>query len=469
MKSWQRCLTVFLALLLAWLPASASHAQAEDSLRLGIAWTVEEDAFFTALSALDVYLDTEEQQAMDAVIALLNAAEVRLQLGMNGEQTRLSLMLSGSEILYFQEDVYGGRRYVTSNLFPGVAFAISQREVWDVAQALWRTDWTSLGQELGTETEAWAESLEAQYEEGVFWGDVIPSASARTRYVVEDQDLSALVDAWVDTLRSREDVAVLADTLLVEGYWDAWLDMAQDFNYQVARDNLYRYDASVLWNKTGEPVGTVIAASLRDSAQRPWMLSLGWDDRGVDALATLPLDTEDVLLRYTLSTDEQEDAQTLFQRLHVLNAAAGEGYDTAAENAAEELLMEGETRFLLTGPVQQTLYQGSATLRGAGIDLTIRQDGESSLNLQDLSMSGLSQFYLADGALLCTQTYGSELTEVAPVPDFAGLTVLTPDTLLCPEMLEALDLGLDQLTVRVFKAIPSECIDLLIQLTLALP
>ena len=84
-------------------------------------------------------------------------------------------------------------------------------------------------------------------------------------------------------------------------------------------------------------------------------------------------------------------------------------------------------------------------------------------------MSGISQFYLADGALLCTQTYGSELTEVAPVPDFAGLTVLTPDTLLCPEMLEALDLGLEQLTVRVFKAIPPECIDLLIQLTLALP
>ena len=130
-------------------PLCASHAQeTTDSFCLRMALTVEMDAASEAMHALGVHLDEEEQRTLDAMIALLNASEVRIQLGLTGEQLRVSLVMSEIELLYLQEDVYQGTRYVTTNLMPGVALTVPQREVWDVAQALWRMNWSGLGQAL---------------------------------------------------------------------------------------------------------------------------------------------------------------------------------------------------------------------------------------------------------------------------------------------------------------------------------
>ena len=128
MKGWQRWLTFTLAMLLAWTPLCASHAQeTTDSFCLRMALTVETNAASEAMHALGVHLDGEEQRTLDAMIALLNAAEVRIQLGLTGEQLRVSLVMSEIELLYLQEDVYQGTRYVTTNLMPGVALTVPQR------------------------------------------------------------------------------------------------------------------------------------------------------------------------------------------------------------------------------------------------------------------------------------------------------------------------------------------------------
>ena len=240
MKGWQRWLTFTLAMLLAWTPLCASHAQeTTDSFCLRMALTVETNAASEAMHALGVHLDGEEQRTLDAMIALLNAAEVRIQLGLTGEQLRVSLVMSEIELLYLQEDVYQGTRYVTTNLMPGVALTVPQREVWDVAQALWRMDWSGLGQALKSDVEQWALSLDGQYEEGMFLGYAIPAASARTSYSLDDRDLAVLVDAWTNTLLTRTDAAAVADAMYGEGYWNAWLSMVQDFNRQVSWENQY--------------------------------------------------------------------------------------------------------------------------------------------------------------------------------------------------------------------------------------
>ena len=308
-------------------------------LLLRMALTVETDAASEAMHALGVHLDEEEQRTLDAMIALLNAAEVRIQLGLTGEQLRISLVMSEIELLYLQEDVYQGTRYVTTNLMPGVALTVPQREVWDVAQALWRMDWSGLGQALKSDVEQWALSLDGQYEEGMFLGYAIPAASARTSYSLDDRDLAVLVDAWTNTLLTRTDAAAVADAMYGEGYWNAWLSMVQDFNRQVSWENQYGYDVSVLWDATGEPVGTIISGNLRESQERPWQLSVGWSGQDVDMLATLPQEGEDMLLRYTLSQDQQDGTQTISQRMHLLSAEAGESYDSAAEGAVNALLM----------------------------------------------------------------------------------------------------------------------------------
>lgn len=66
-------------------------------LCLRMALTVETNAASEAMHALGVHLDGEEQRTLDAMIALLNAAEVRIQLGLTGEQLRVSLVMSEIE------------------------------------------------------------------------------------------------------------------------------------------------------------------------------------------------------------------------------------------------------------------------------------------------------------------------------------------------------------------------------------
>ena len=76
---------------------------------------------------------------------------------------------------------------------------------------------------------------------------------------------------------------------------------------------------------------THLSGNLRESQERPWQLSVGWSGQDVDMLATLPQEGEDMLLRYTLSQDQQDGTQTISQRMHLLSAEAGESYDSAAE------------------------------------------------------------------------------------------------------------------------------------------
>lgn len=471
MKGWQRWLTFTLAMLLAWTPLCASHAQeTTDSFCLRMALTVETDAASEAMHALGVHLDEEEQRTLDAMIALLNAAEVRIQLGLTGEQLRVSLVMSEIELLYLQEDVYQGTRYVTTNLMPGVALTVPQREVWDVAQALWRMDWSGLGQALKSDVEQWALSLDGQYEEGMFLGYAIPAASARTSYSLDDRDLAVLVDAWTNTLLTRTDAAAVADAMYGDGYWNAWLSMVQDFNRQVSWENQYGYDVSVLWDATGEPVGTIISGNLRESQERPWQLSVGWSGQDVDMLATLPQEGEDMLLRYTLSQDQQDGTQTISQRMHLLSAEAGESYDSAAEGAAYALLMEGETRFSTEDTLWQANHQGNASLRAEGLELRLHQAGESRLDLQTLSAEGITQTYLGEDTLLCKHTLSGQVQEAAAVPDFTQMTVFPMESAPYQnEVYDALQQGLDQLTVRIFKAIPPECIDIITQMVMELP
>lgn len=177
-----------------------------------------------------------------------------------------------------------------------------------------------------------------------------------------------------------------------------------------------------------------------------------------------------MLLRYTLSQDQQDGTQTISQRMHLLSAEAGESYDSAAEGAAYALLMEGETRFSTEDTLWQAYHQGNASLRAEGLELRLHQTGEGWLDLQTLSAEGITQTYLGEDTLLCKQTLSGQVQEAAAVPDFTQMTVFPMESVPYQnEVYDALQQGLDQLTVRIFKAIPPECIDIITQMVMELP
>ena len=469
MKGWQRWCTLFLVLLTAWTPVCASHAQeTADNFCLSVTWTAEEALATEFVDVLALPSSEEMYQFLKAGIALLNAAEVNLQVGLTGEQVRASLMLSDIEIFYIQEDVHQGMRYVTTNFLPGIALTMPHCNVWEIAQALWRTNWADLWQLLKRDAEQWASSLAWQHEEGIFLGDVIPTASARSSYTLEDRDLAELVDTWIATLRPRTDVAALVDTLFGEGYWNAWLAMVEDYNQQVAWANQYSYDVSVLWDAAGQVVGTVIlAGEPGPGEERPWQLALGWKDQGVDILVTLPQGAEDLLLRYTLSQNTQEGGHALAQRVHLLAGDAGESYDVMAQRATESMLTEEEISFRFAEPLWKINYGGSSSVQLQGAALQMRQTGEGKLDLQALSLENVTRTYWGEDTLLATQQLSGWMGEAAAVPDFSQMQLVPlEDLAYSEEVVNAFEEGMNQLYVNLFKALPPECIDIMIEMTM---
>lgn len=469
MRGRQRWVTLFLVLLMTWTPVCASHAQeTADSFCLGMTCTVEEDMVTELVRTMDIPASEELYQSLKAGIALLNAAEVNIQFSLTGEQVRASLMMSDIEICYIQEDVHQGMRYVTTNFLPGIALTMPQSNVWEIVQALWRTNWADLWQLLKMDAEQWASSLAWQHEEGIFLGDVIPTASARSSYTLEDRDLAELVDAWIATLHTREDVAALVDTLFGDGYWNAWLALVEDYNQQVAWANQYSYDVSVLWDAAGQVVGTVIlAGEPQPGEERPWQLTLGWKNQGVDMLVTLPQGAEDVLLRYTLSQSMQEGRHKLAQRMHLLGGDAGESYDIMAQQATEGILFEDEMNFHFADPLWEFSHWGGSSVQLQDMAFQMHQAGEGKLDMQTFSLENVTHTYLGADTLLATQRLNGWMGEAAAVPDFSQMQLVPLENLAySEEVVNAFEEGINQLYVNLFKALPSECIDIIIEMTM---
>lgn len=462
----KRWLAFGMALLMLLAPLGVSQAQGEqDGYRLRYAFTLEAENCLELWERLTgELLGAEDRRIAQVAFSLINAQELDIQTGMNGEQLRAAVLLSGQEMLYFRHDVAANRQVITSSLFPGVALESALADMLRVQQTFWQMDVEGLYADLSANTERWLASLDRQEEQGTFLGSVISGANQRVTYSVDDRDLAALVDAWVQTLLLRPDAVALLDAWLGEGSGESYLLMLEAFNRQVALDNQYAYTVSLFFHGDAL-VGLTVSGGMRDSQERPWQLTLGWDDASLDLLATVPDGSDDWLMRYTGVFGAADGTET--QQLRLLCCPAGTGYDAASQGQAYgQMGLDWSQHTTVDDGVQETVLQGEAFVRAEDLTLTVPFFGEATKDLETLALDCGVSFYADDGdTVLGTVTCAGERTEIAPAPDEEGMTVLSlsEDYTERTEWQNALEQGYQQLMLRMFKAFPSDAIDLITQ------
>lgn len=464
MNGWKRWLAFSLVLLLALTPLCGSQA-AQDSFCLRLRPEIHADAALEALETLsDDSMDQETAATIKMLLIMLDAMELDVQISLGQtKQTRVAVRMSGQELFYIQEDLVDDMLYITSDLWPGSAMRVYQGNPQEAYWDFLRADITGLYLSLQAETNLWLSTLEQQQETGQFLGDVIPRADERVSYFLDDRDIATLVGAWIDTLFSRQDIMQLMAAWYPEGYWESWMAMVDAYNLYVGMENLYTYSASVLW-EDGTPVGATVSGNSRESSERPWQLTMGWQDKDFDLLVTVPQGAEDLLVRYTLDTEARENETQMDQLFHVLRGGEGQSYAAAAVDAMDEVRMDSSTALSFTEMRQDTRTDGDILLRTDGNALRVPFWEESSLDLSTLSFAGVFDAFLEEeGRPLLRLSLEGELTEPAEIPNLEGLEFFEYDEVGIPAWEDAVNQGYEQLIVRIFKAIPGECFDLVTQ------
>ena len=165
------------------------------------------------------------------------------------------------------------------------------------------------------------------------------------------------------------------------------------------------------------------------------------------------------------------DDNTLTARLHILSMENGQTYDEASKAPQDEALFEESTVIEINN---ETDFQAKTT--GTGV---IRV-GETALNMNSngtLTMNAAGEAAISSETRLDAGTlmYGFNVQvttgAAAPeLPDYETLTMLDVDfqqdeQMFLTDLADAMEKSFDDFIIRLYKALPDECIDIMTEMT----
>lgn len=469
---WKRSLVLCLTLLMTLTPWAASWA--EQTTATGqITATVQLDAegLAEAIRLVEPGWDEEDQQLLACLTALANAARLEYVYAQDGSWIRAGIYLSDQEIWYSLMEEREDGIYQTSSLYSGVVLRYSADTYSDLQGVAEAMPWGDIAKFVSYDAQVWLDSQRVTVEEkGGYQTEVLSDADILRSYQITDRDLAVLMDAWLYTLLDQEQIGEAFDVAF--GEVETFSDFVAELifhNHETAMDNrnLYQMD---LYEKDGANVGLSVSgrANRVENAPEEWRVQAGWNHEHVDVLGTMALDKDTGIMgRATLTSP---DDNTLTARLHILSMENGQTYDEASKAPQDEALFEESTVIEINN---ETDFQAKTT--GTGV---IRV-GETALNMNSngtLTMNAAGEAAISSETRLDAGTlmYGFNVqmttgADAPELPDYETLTMLDVDfqqdeQMFLTDLADAMEKSFDDFIIRLYKAMPDECIDIMTEM-----
>ena len=337
-----------------------------------------------------------------------------------------------------------------------------------VAEAM---PWGDIAKFVSYDAQAWLDSQRMTVEEkGGYQTEVLSDADTLRSYQITDRDLAVLMDAWLYTLLDQEQIGEAFDVAF--GEVETFSDFVAELifhNHETAMDNrnLYQMD---LYEKDGANVGLSVSgkANRVENAPEEWRVQAGWNHEHVDVLGTMALDKDTGIMgRATLTSP---DDNTLTAWLHILSMENGQTYDEASKAPQDEALFEESTVIEIHNETDfQAKTTGTGMIRVGETALNMNSNGALTMNAAGEAAIS-SETRLDAGTLMygfnVQMTTGADAPEL---PDYETLTMLDVDfqqdeQMFLTDLADAMEKSFDDFIIRLYKALPDECIDIMTEM-----
>lgn len=185
-------------------------------------------------------------------------------------------------------------------------------------------------------------------------------------------------------------------------------------------------------------------------------------------LGTMALDKDTGIMgRATLTSP---DDNTLTARLHILSMENGQTYDEASKAPQDEALFEESTVIEINNETDfQAKTTGTGMIRVGETALNMNSNGALTMNAAGEAAIS-SETRLDAGTLMygfnVQMTTGADAPEL---PDYETLTMLDVDfqqdeQMFLTDLADAMEKSFDDFIIRLYKALPDECIDIMTEM-----
>ena len=161
------------------------------------------------------------------------------------------------------------------------------------------------------------------------------------------------------------------------------------------------------------------------------------------------------------------DDNTLTARLHILSMENGQTYDEASKAPQDEALFEESTVIEVHNETDfQAKTTGTGMIRVGETALNMNSNGTLTMNAAGEAAIS-SETRLDAGTLMYGFNVQMTTGAAAPeLPDYETLTMLDVDFQQDEQDLtDAIEKSFDDFIIRLYKALPDECIDIMTEMT----
>lgn len=479
MRHGLRWLSLLAALVLAWMPAVTALGAANSGKEWTMSWQWNEELIASPLEEAAGTIDETTLALMRMTQTgpwqLLNALTFRMQCSDNMMQVRYMIDLSDQRLLDVAARQTGSRVDMIMSLLPGIVLSYATADAQAALDAwarLGRTENSLLLTTLLQELTAWADTVDFQTEVLTDRHPAAPQAETLIRWSFDDRDLAVLLDSCTEALRAYPALREALAATYGEAFLHQVEALLQEVNRAVARENVYGYHLALLLDGEEQVVGAEMSGGARLETSR-WRLSLGWTDAELQAFLSLPAQPEETsaLLAHLKLEDEgrkislqlaRDSGLPLEETLqkHTFAAYIGQSSQTQTDGDVRKIhegvlaLRDSETEEIiqvrgeLTGGVSMTTWEGT-------LALTLPAYAGEPLCTLKLTQEHLPHMAWPDTA----DRQRVELANPALDEDAWMESIAQAQDILD----QALEQGMQDLMVRMFKGMPIEIFTMLFQ------
>ncbi len=285
-----------LALLLVFLLPLCAMAET-----YGLSIDVKtEDAFLAFVK--DALLEQADANAAENSAALVQKLVDGLGMDMSFQEAAFSMAirLAGKPLLDMTGYEFADQMLITTSMLPGYALStpVEESDTTEFDQV----DWVGIGLNVVSTLDSWTAGLEKAESRGIFVGDAYEGGTKCTTWVLDDQDLSALMNSLLN-----EDLRAALTFLYTAAELNA-ADILANFdelNANVASENRYAYMLRVVQDEIDQLVG--LSLTVTQDGEQAATASMGFLPGGIKVVVGLGLDQQNYWCDVTTNSVIQDD------------------------------------------------------------------------------------------------------------------------------------------------------------------
>lgn len=424
-------------------------AAAEEAYQYELTWESDEAGLVRYIEQTTGESGAQAKNFATGIAELLDNLKISMNIQEGGAHFSFSLK---DEVLVDLTSISDWTEAkVLSNLWPGYYLyaEVAQEEAADSQAAyeqLMAVDWQGLGEEFQSACDAWSQSLPKTTEAGHFMGDAYESGLYRETYTFDDTHVVQLMDSLVAVLDAHGINDALLEAFVGEG---SVFSSLMQRSSEVGEENRYSYVLHDVYGADDIYMGSSLV--VLENGEQVMTLSYGEASNGFRVVWGYGLNGTNYYIKADWLDSESGEGKEF--NLIVFEDAARAGY-RATEQVPEDV------RLMFFGTAKQSegglcvdmeVADTSAMLLTRYVlEETMQPEGEMQASLTIYTTTAEGD-YVPMGKLLLTSAACEPVTWQTE-----GLTPIPADAEGDQLLNEVLEESMQDMTVTVFKLIPSQ-------------